>query len=294
MALPSADLPQPKSGSYSELSFRRLLKSCDEIAAGDAKGRQDLEDWQHSPVFFQYVDSLAGHLTELENRVSKKVAPETLTQYQAHVKRLKDTLAQPNEAAFARENSHTDSADAAGVVGRVQAELVGEAASHAQNNASAAPVPHRPLLQPAVPNSTRADGSGAAEASGPAVLRQRGQRPPQDTALSKAAQAKLQMHENLQDSVSDDMVGLSGRLLANVRAMQGAVESREGLLNQAEAAQDVSATNASYAVKTSKNIKNRGAVGLCVKLAILVAVGCTVPAMYIFIRSTYFLGYKAR
>lgn len=192
----------------------------------------------------------------------------------------------------------------------------------------------------------------------------------------------------LQDTVSDDMVGLSGRLLANVRAMQGAVESREGLLNQAEAAQDVSATNAHYAVKTSKNIKNRcptflgspavlmsscrfeytqqtlsellpqfllacvpcrheqwvtmctcvssvrcnavctaalhtanssrtmsanvssspglglqvltlsschrGAVGLCVKLAILVAVGCTVPAMYIFIRSTYFLGYKAR
>lgn len=60
-----------------------------------------------------------------------------------------------------------------------------------------------------------------------------------------------------QDTVSDDMVGLSGRLLANVRAMQGAVESREGLLNQAEAAQDVSATNAQYAVKTSKNIKNR-------------------------------------
>ena len=41
-------------------------------------------------------------------------------------------------------------------------------------------------------------------------------------------------------------------------------------------------------------ICHRGAVGLCVKLAILLAVGCTVPAMYIFIRSTYFLGYKAR
>ncbi len=38
----------------------------------------------------------------------------------------------------------------------------------------------------------------------------------------------------------------------------------------------------------------RGTIGLCIKLAILVAVGCTVPAMYIFIRSTYFLGYKAR
>ena len=53
------------------------------------------------------------------------------------------------------------------------------------------------------------------------------------------------------------MVGLSGRLLANVRAMQGAVQSREGLLDQAEAAQDISVTNAHYAVKTSKNIKNR-------------------------------------
>ena len=60
-----------------------------------------------------------------------------------------------------------------------------------------------------------------------------------------------------QDNVSDDMIGLSGRLLANVRAMQGAVQSREGLLNQTEAAQDVSKTNADYAVKTSKNIKNR-------------------------------------
>ena len=38
----------------------------------------------------------------------------------------------------------------------------------------------------------------------------------------------------------------------------------------------------------------RGKVGLCIKLAILIAVGCIVPAMYIFIRSTYFLGYKRR
>ena len=85
-----------------------------------------------------------------------------------------------------------------------------------------------------------------------------------EVALNKAQVIKLcpryaghTAWHALQDNVSDDMVGLSGRLLANVRAMQGAVQSREGLLNQAEAAQDVSATNAQYAVKTSKNIKNR-------------------------------------
>ena len=61
----------------------------------------------------------------------------------------------------------------------------------------------------------------------------------------------------LQENVSDDMVGLSSQLLANVRAMQGAVQTREGLLSEAETAQDASLVNADYAVKTSKNIKNR-------------------------------------
>ncbi len=63
--------------------------------------------------------------------------------------------------------------------------------------------------------------------------------------------------EWLQENVSDDMVGLSSQLLANVRAMQGAVQAREGLLSEAETAQDASLVNADYAVKTSKNIKNR-------------------------------------
>lgn len=64
----------------------------------------------------------------------------------------------------------------------------------------------------------------------------------------------------VQDNVSDDMVGLSSQLLANVRAMQGAVQAREGLLSEAEVAQDASLAHADYAVKTSKNIKNRCAL----------------------------------
>ena len=84
-----------------------------------------------------------------------RVAPETLTQYQAHVKRLRDALVQPNEATFARETRQADNADASEGVSHVQAELVGEAGSHAQDNTSEVPVPHMPALQPAVPNSTR-------------------------------------------------------------------------------------------------------------------------------------------
>jgi len=50
-AATSASLPSPSSGTFLEISFRRLLKSCEEIMAGDNKGREDLTAWQSSPVF---------------------------------------------------------------------------------------------------------------------------------------------------------------------------------------------------------------------------------------------------
>jgi len=33
------------------LSFQRLLKSCEEIAEGEHKGRDDLKNWKISPAF---------------------------------------------------------------------------------------------------------------------------------------------------------------------------------------------------------------------------------------------------
>jgi len=45
------DLPPPQSGLFLEVSFLRLLRSCEEILAGDSKGRSDLEEWATSPVF---------------------------------------------------------------------------------------------------------------------------------------------------------------------------------------------------------------------------------------------------
>lgn len=48
---PSPPLPPPLSGSFLEISFRRLLASCEDIVAGDNKGREDLTSWQRSPVF---------------------------------------------------------------------------------------------------------------------------------------------------------------------------------------------------------------------------------------------------
>lgn len=46
------ELPPPASGLVLEISFRRLLASCEAIAfTGDNKGKEDLKQWKTSPVF---------------------------------------------------------------------------------------------------------------------------------------------------------------------------------------------------------------------------------------------------
>lgn len=49
---PPPELPPPASGLFLEVSFRRLLASCEDIAGGTSTARPDLVGcWQHSPVF---------------------------------------------------------------------------------------------------------------------------------------------------------------------------------------------------------------------------------------------------
>jgi hypothetical protein len=48
---PPPPLPPPASGLFAEVEFRRLLASCEDVVAGDDKGRPDLRDWAASPVF---------------------------------------------------------------------------------------------------------------------------------------------------------------------------------------------------------------------------------------------------
>lgn len=51
MVVPSAELPPPQGGLPLEVSFRRLLNSCEEVVAGDNKGRGDLDEWTTSAAF---------------------------------------------------------------------------------------------------------------------------------------------------------------------------------------------------------------------------------------------------
>ena len=75
-----------------------------------------------------------------------------MQQYQAHVKRLKDSIVPPASPSFVSEAQHAEPTTESEVVASVQAELVQEAAAH-----SAAPLHKLPpsMSHQPVPNSTR-------------------------------------------------------------------------------------------------------------------------------------------
>ena len=81
-----------------------------------------------------------------------RVPADTMQQYQAHVKRLKDAIVPPATPSFVSEAQRAEPTTESKVVASVQAELVQEAAAH-----SAAPLYKLPppMSRQPVPNSTR-------------------------------------------------------------------------------------------------------------------------------------------
>ena len=72
-----AALPPPTSGLFLEVSFRRLLASCEAVAAGDARGRPDLAvGWETSPVFHHVgVVGRGGRVAAAARRRAASVPP---------------------------------------------------------------------------------------------------------------------------------------------------------------------------------------------------------------------------
>jgi hypothetical protein len=77
-----------------------------------------------------------------------------MAQYHAHVDRLKEAIDEPPQASFASE-TNAESTDASEVIANVEAQLVGEAASHAAAAPAETQRPPAAMFHPPVPNSTR-------------------------------------------------------------------------------------------------------------------------------------------
>lgn len=78
-----------------------------------------------------------------------------MAQYHSHVNRLKEAIDEPPQASFASEANNAESTDASEVIANVEAQLVGEAASHAAAAPAETQRPPAAVFHPPVPNSTR-------------------------------------------------------------------------------------------------------------------------------------------
>lgn len=118
--------------------------------------------------------------------------------------------------------------------------------------------------------------------------------PPASTAgLGKKAASTIDTQRALQESLTDDLVGLAAGLRANAEAARGAVEKRGHLVDGADAALDATlasartaAAGAALAVRSSR----RGFWAACLAFA---CVGGVFTATFLYIRATSLLGYSS-
>lgn len=218
----------------------------------------------------QYVDTLSEQLADLRANKTKRVQPEVIAAYEEHVREIRLQLLPAALPSFAASRSSKAATASGNQLG---------SGSLPESDPHPAPSPpseeqHREQLM---------DG---------AQLRQRPGHAAADH-LSRDAQRRLQTEEHLQEDLTDDMAGLAASLKRNVMAINSAVKDREGLLRDTEELMEHNQQAASWNVTVSKHVKRRNAVGLCMVIGVLMMVCGVSVAVYMQIKITSFLGYKA-
>ncbi|CAG9465744.1 unnamed protein product [Pedinophyceae sp. YPF-701] len=111
--------------------------------------------------------------------------------------------------------------------------------------------------------------------------------------LNDKALKRLDRQKFLQEQLTDELVTLAGRLRQNAFAVHSTVQERGACLEDAD-----KALEASHAGVTKLNAKTharakRQSVGLCTQLLVMLLVIAVFLGTLVFIRATYFFGYRA-
>eukprot|EP00887_Chlorella_sp_A99_P001492 scaffold8.g1492.t1 len=254
MTAGQVELPPPSSGQFLEVSFRRLLASCEEIVAGDNKGRPDLVTWQRSPVFHHAQAQTASGTPGIRPAVPKPLAPLPAAR-------------NPEGAAVA----------APGVGGAPRAD---------------AAVAFAPRQQPQAIEATEHVGREREQLLGDSAAAAPGPGSSAAAAAAVAANARLRTQAHLQEGLTEELAGLAASLKSNTLAMEGKLRERGQLLEGAEAALDTSVAHTKASAGKATEIHRRSRLNLCMTCLIMMVIGLTFAGMYIFIRVTRFAGYK--
>lgn len=294
-------LPDPTSGIFLEISFRRLLASCESIVAGTSPARPDLaNNWQRSPAFHHYVETLQEQLADLEAAAGSRLQRTLLERYATHVDVLASQLQKPDLPAFcspaptaasgtllALPQQDGQRTKAAGTL--TTPDLAGLAVAMAPRPVAGVPsVPPRPVaVLPPVPVSRtpQLPLRGAPTQGAPP----RPQEQPQSTAQGRRLQTQQQLHEDL----TDELAGMAAQLKSSTLAIEGRLRERGQLLDSTEAALDGSLRRTRESKERAAQIHRRGRANFCLTCLVMLVVGLTFAAMYVFIKVTRFAGYRS-
>lgn len=250
------------------LNFERFLQSCEEIAAGDAKGKDSLVDWKNSPVFHSYVESLEDRLAELQGRLS---SPQEYEAYQARIMRLSDALEPlegPSEIFSILERSKLSQNTPFGL-------------DHGTN--------------PLIPRGTqfnRSDQEGGASSSrdGNSGAKKVAFQP---ISVSEATKTRLHRQSELQDSLADELADMASALKESTKAVEAKVQERNAVIDSTESHLEKSVQGTKSSVAGVEKARKSSRMNLCFTLFVFLAMGLGFAGMYIFIRVTSFSGYKS-
>ena len=173
--------------------------------------------------------------------------------------------------------------------------------------AGGAPVPPaRPAVPPPPPGAARPPqphdtdaqrgellaGARAAPTLPPPALRSV---PPASLAVVTAGtRTAVERERALQDTLTDDLVGLAARLRSNAEGAAAAVARRGSLLDAAEATVENARGAAGRSVAEAKAVYATNRRGFWATCAAFLVVGGVFTATFVFIRATALFGYSKR
>ncbi|KAL6775752.1 hypothetical protein ACKKBG_A18355 [Auxenochlorella protothecoides x Auxenochlorella symbiontica] len=91
----TATLPSPRTGTFLEVSFRRLLGECEAVVQGSDRSQPEFAHWPVSPLFHHYIATLEEQLVELQKVSGSRLEPEVLRAYRGAVAALRASLQEP-------------------------------------------------------------------------------------------------------------------------------------------------------------------------------------------------------
>lgn len=97
----------------------------------------------------------------------------------------------------------------------------------------------------------------------------------------------------MQEALTDELADMASALRSNTLAMEGKVRERGTLLDSTEQALETSLAGTKASASKATALHRRGRINFCFTFLVLLIIGVGFAAMYMFIRVTSFVGYKA-